>query len=227
MAPANLGVRWTQSPARRTVGHTERVPHVVRRFADLAATVLATPGPVRLVGVDGCGGSGKTTFAARLADAAGGCPVVHTDDFASFEEPLEWWPRLLRDVIEPLLRDEAATFHPYDWVARRSSDATVTVDPAPLVVIEGVGATRAAWRDRLALRVWVDAPRETRLQRGLARDGAHMREFWDWWREAEDGYVAAEQPRAHADLVVDGAPPSPPGLGPSDQAEYVELSAPR
>ena len=183
------------------------------------------PGPVRLVGVDGCGGSGKTTFAARLSAAVGDCQVVHTDDFASFDEPMEWWPQLLREVIEPLLREEQATFHPYDWVARRRSDTTVVVQPAPVVVIEGVGATRAAWRDLMTLRVWVDAPRETRLRRGLARDGAHMREFWEWWMAQEDGYVASEQPLNHADLVVDGAPDR--AADRPDTFVEIALSAPR
>jgi uridine kinase len=201
----------------------------VRRFTDLAAAVLDRPGPVRLVGVDGCAGAGKTTFAARLAAAADGCPVVHTDDFSSFEAPMQWWPQLLGEVIEPLLRGETASFHPYDWVARRRSDETIVVPPAPLVVIEGVGATRAAWRDVLAMRVWVDAPRAVRLERGLARDGAHMHEFWTWWMAQEDDYVSAEQPFAHADLVVDGAAAATGDPIPSDPDEYVEipLSAPR
>lgn len=200
------------------------MPDVVRRFTDLAATVLAMPGPVRLVGVDGCGGAGKTTFAQRLSAAANHCPVVHTDDFASYDEPLAWWPRMERDVVEPLLRGDAATFHPYDWVARRPADETITVRPAPLVVIEGVGATRSAWRDALALRIWVDAPRDVRLRRGLERDGAHMLEFWQWWMAQEDDYVATEQPLAHADVVVDGAPTGAPG--PGEFAE-ISLSAPR
>lgn len=185
---------------------TEAVDRPVVRYDDLASEVRRTPGPVRLVGVDGCGGAGKTTFAARLARAAGDCPVVHTDDFASFDEPTQWWPRMLAEVVDPLLRGEPATFHPYDWFARRTSAAVVTVAPGAIVVIEGVGATRAAWRDRLALRVWVDAPRSLRLRRGLDRDGEHMREFWQWWMEAEDGYVAAEQPQVHAHLVVAGDP---------------------
>jgi uridine kinase len=194
----------------------------VRRFADLAAEVLAKPGPVRLVGVDGCGGSGKTTFAAQLSAAAGDCPVVHADDFSSHDHPFEGWPRLLHEVVEPLLRSEPATFRAYDWVARRLGDEVITIRPAPLVVIEGVGATRAVWRDALALRIWVDAPRDLRLRRGLDRDGSHMLDFWQWWMAMEDDYVATEQPLAHADVVVDGA-------GPSDPGEYVEiaLSAPR
>ena len=190
----------------------------VRRFDELAAELLARPGAVRLVGVDGCGAAGKTTFAARLSRAAD-AQVVHTDDFASWDEPIEWWPRMLAEVIDPLSRGESATFHPYDWVERRPSDVVLTILPAPLVVIEGVGATRAAWRDRLVARVWVDAPPEERLRRGLDRDGAHMAEFWEWWMAAEDRYVLDEHPDRYADIRVAGDP----SVRHDPQSEFVQL----
>jgi len=68
----------------------------------LVTEVLQCPGPVRLVAIDGPGGAGKTTFAERFAAAADGAPIVHTDDFASADNPIDWWPRLLAEVIEPL-----------------------------------------------------------------------------------------------------------------------------
>ena len=184
----------------------------VLRYDDLARDLLAIDAGVqrvRLVGVDGCGGAGKTTFAARLARAAGDAPVVHTDDFSSFDEPMHWWPRMLAEVIEPLSRGDAATFHPYDWVRSELSPDTIEIPPAPLVVIEGVGATRKAWRDRLATRIWVGAPRDVRLRRGLERDGAHMLGFWTWWMSEEDSYVATEHPDEHPDLRVAGDPSIP------------------
>jgi uridine kinase len=176
----------------------------IGRYDDLARAVLAQNGPVRLVGIDGCGGAGKTTFATRLANAANNAPIVHTDDFASHDVPIEWWPRMLADVIEPLLGGRPASYAAYDWV-NRNTGATREIDPAPLVVIEGVGACRAAWRSRLALSIWVETPRDERLRRGLARDGAELADFWRDWMVAEDGYVAAENPSAYVDLVVDGA----------------------
>jgi uridine kinase len=173
------------------------------RFEDLVSVVMATDKAVRLVGVDGCGAAGKTTFAGRLAHAAGAAPIVHTDDFASHDVSIDWWPRMLREVVEPLLAGRAATFTAYDWV-HRGPGPSVTVTPAPIVVIEGVGAIRSAWRDRLSLSVWVEAPRAERLRRGLARDGIELAEFWRDWMAAEDAYVEAEDPMTHADLVVDG-----------------------
>jgi uridine kinase len=192
----------------------------VRRFDELGRELLARPGAVRLVGVDGCGAAGKTTFAARLCRAVD-APVVHTDDFASWEQPTEWWPRLLAEVIDPLSRGESATFRPYDWVERRTSDDVVTVVPAPVVVIEGVGATRRAWRERLVARIWVDAPRVERLRRGLERDGAHMAGFWQWWMAAEDRYVLDERPDLYADIRVAGD-----ASGAHDpELEFVQIAA--
>lgn len=174
-------------------------------FAELAAAIRARTGPVRIVGIDGCGGAGKTTFAARLSRALGDPPIVHTDDFATHDEMTEWWPCMLRDVVEPLLRGAAASYRPYDWVKRSPAATITTVEPADIVLIEGVGAMRKAWRDLLTLRVWVDCPRDLRLARGIARDGEQLREFWRQWMAAEDTYVATEQPYRHADVIVDGA----------------------
>jgi uridine kinase len=198
----------------------------VRRLDLLTKELLAAPGDVRLVGIDGLGAAGKTTLAQRLAKSAADAPVVHTDDFASFDGPMHWWPRMLADVVEPLLAGRPASYHPYDWVARRFADDTITVEPAPLILIEGVGATRAAWRDRLTSRLWVDAPRELRLRRGLERDGEHLREFWDWWMKEEDAYVRDEDPFGHADLVVDGASTTSYDAD-TEFVELVGLSAPR
>jgi uridine kinase len=177
----------------------------VRSFARLVEEIRAAAGPARLVGIDGCGGAGKTTFAQRLAQHGGGWPVIHTDDFASHDEPMEWWPRLLAQVIEPLSRGEPATFRRYDWIRRVAGD-DVTVRPADVVIIEGVGATRSAWRDRLGISIWVDTDSDLRLRRGLERDGLELAGFWREWREAEDAYVAAEDPMSNVDLVVAGDP---------------------
>jgi uridine kinase len=204
------------------------VDGAVRRFDLLVERIRAVDRPVRIVGIDGCGGAGKTTFAARLSRAAGGVPVVHTDDFASHQDALGWAPRFRRDVVDPLLAGDPAIFRPYDWVARGPAQQDVIVDPADIVIVEGVGATRAAWRYDLALRVWVDCPRDVRLERGIARDGEALRAFWTCWMAAEDGYVAAEQPQRYADVVVDGDPQLPRDSGALDpETEYVELSEPR
>jgi len=156
----------------------------------------------RIVAVDGLGGAGKSTFAERLAHELGGAPVVHTDDFASWENPVDWWPRLLDEVLGPLGENRRASFVPNAWGGLPKAE--VVVEPGGFVVLEGVTASREAFRPYLAYTIWIETPRELRLRRGLERDGADARAHWEAWMAAEDEYVARERPHLRADVVVRG-----------------------
>ena len=175
----------------------------------VAAVRAAAPPPgmrTRIVAVDGAGGAGKSTLAERLAAELEGAPVVHTDDFASWDDPLDWWLRLRDDVLVPLSRGQGARFRKSDW-SGSGREEWGEVAPAEFVVLEGVSASRDAFRPFLAYAIWVEAPRELRLARGLERDGESMRAQWEAWIAEEDAYVAAERPHERADAVVRGDVP--------------------
>ncbi|MDF3143302.1 MULTISPECIES: hypothetical protein [unclassified Streptomyces] len=171
---------------------------------DLATRLRRLPpscGPVRLIGVDGHAGSGKSTFAGQLARALGEAPVLHLDDIASHDELFEWTERLLTQVIEPLAHAETAHYAPYDWRARRFA-APLALPPAPVIVIEGVGAGRRALRPHLARLLWMELTHEESWTRGRSRDGEEQREFWDGWVRAEREHFADDPSRPFADLLV-------------------------
>ncbi|MFI8205570.1 hypothetical protein [Streptomyces sp. NPDC085937] len=156
---------------------------------------------MRLVAVDGHAGSGKSTFAALLAGALGGAPVLHLDDVARHDELFDWTGRLLGEVIGPLARGESAHYAPYDWRARRPGPPRA-LPAAPVVVVEGVGAGRRALRPHLALLLWMDLPRAESWARGRARDGEEQREFWNGWTGAEREHFADDPSRPFAHLLV-------------------------
>ncbi|MBC9727047.1 hypothetical protein H8R17_19870 [Streptomyces sp. TRM68367] len=158
-------------------------------------------GPVRLIGVDGHAGSGKSTFAGQLAARLGGAPVLHLDDIASHDELFDWTGRLVSEVIAPLARGETAHYAPYDWRAGRFGPPR-PLPPAPLIVIEGVGAGRRALRPYLALLLWMEVPYEESWTRGRSRDGEEQREFWEGWVRAEQRHFADDPSRPFADLLV-------------------------
>ncbi|NEC65131.1 hypothetical protein [Streptomyces sp. SID9727] len=169
-----------------------------------AARLAALPpscGPVRLVAVDGHAGSGKSTFAGRLATALGGAPVLHLDDLATHEELFAWTGRLREQVTGPLSRGGPARYTPYDWTARTFGPAR-TLEPAPVVLIEGVGAGRRALRPLLARLLWMDLPAEESWARGRRRDGPALRSFWDGWTAAETAHFSADPSRPWADALV-------------------------
>ena len=187
-------------------------------YADLAARVRAAPsrlGPVRLVAVDGGAGSGKTSFAARLAAALDGAPVLHTDDLLDGWSDLEGsWQRLEAQVLEPLSAGLTARWQRYDWLAK--SFAEWHDLPVPeVLVLEGVGSARSQTQPYLSLSVWVQASRAVRVERGFARDGPALLPPFLAWLDDEAAHHERERTRARADVVVDGAPlvPHNPHVG--------------
>ena len=154
--------------------------------------------PLVRVGIGGRGGAGKSTLARSVPNAA----VVGTDEFwdgSGFD-----LDRLRREVFEPLAAGEVARFASFDWEAQEPRGERL-VEPTGLVVVEGVCALHRMFRDDYDLRIWVEAPRDVRLARGVARDGEDARSTWeDVWMPMEDRYVERDDPVAAADLVVDG-----------------------
>ncbi len=196
----------------------------VERYADLARAIRAAPpllGPVRLVAVDGPAGSGKTTFAGRVATALGGAPVVHVDDLLEGWGDLRlFWGRVERWLLAPLRRGEPGRYRCYDWHAGRFAGDWIDIPPVGVVVFEGVSSARAAIRPELTESVFVTAPRSLRLDRGLQRDGIAMRPEWERWMAEEDAHFAADGTESAVRLVVDGAS----RVGHDRESEYVRLN---
>jgi uridine kinase len=169
----------------------------------LVSTIMKRPGPLRFVAIDGPGGSGKSTFASQLSAAARGAPIIHTDDFATPDHPIDWSPNLLEKAMNPLLRGETARYQRFDWPTLKMAE-WCTIEPAPIVIIEGVTAGRSEWREHLSFLIWVETPRDERLRRGLERDGIETLPIWDAWIPAEDAHYERDPTRPRADLVIDG-----------------------
>lgn len=185
-------------------------PATLRAILAHAAEHPATLGTSRLICVDGPAGSGKTTLGDALAQAASyGDPdavvVLHMDDFYEGWEGLTRGiaDRLLRSLIAPLARGRAARVATWDWHAA-AWGPEVTVAPAPLIVLEGVGSGALAYAESITTLVWVDAPHEERMARGVARDGASFAAHWESWAVQERDLFAVERTRERAHLYIDG-----------------------
>ncbi|MGP8303192.1 uridine kinase family protein [Streptomyces inhibens] len=173
-------------------------------LASLADRLRALPpscGPVRLIAVDGHAGSGKSTFAGRLAAALGEVPVVHTDDLATHEELFAWSERFCAQVLEPLSRGETARYGIYDWVRGEFTEER-ELAPAPVVLVEGVGTGRRALRPHLACLLWMELASEHSWERGQLRDGPGLSAFWSGWIPAERAHFASDPSRPYADFLV-------------------------
>jgi uridine kinase len=185
----------------------------------LAERVLESPprcGATRLVCIDGPAGSGKTTLAAALAEAVDArgrtVAVVHLDDLLDGWEGLHGVGRSAqRLLVEPWSQGKTGGYRRYDWHQAAFAEHH-DVPPPDVAVLEGVGSGHAGFADRVTLLVWVEAPQELRLARGLERDGPELMPRWHRWLVDEQLLHATEATRERADVVVDGSGRSAPGI---------------
>ena len=178
----------------------------------LASSALAAParlGKGRLVCVDGPAGSGKTTLADALVRALRAPPSVSVE-LLHMDDVYDGWAGLATgmatvatSVVEPLRAGLPGRYRRFDWHRHAYAEEHV-VPPVDVLVVEGVGSGSSAYASATSLLVWLAAPPVVRLERGVERDGEHLREQWLAWREVEEAMFGRERTRERADVVVDG-----------------------
>lgn len=203
------------------------------RIVELAQAIVAIARHPTLCAVDGVDGSGKTTFAARLALAIAGAGrpavVVHEDDFLA---PRATRYRLGRDSPEGYVRDsydlDALVTHVLDplrpggnrRIRRRVFDHATDepvdspleeVDVPSVVIVEGMFLHRDELVDRWDWSVFLDVPFSETARRMAQRDGSHPdpeHPSMQRYVEGQRIYLARCDPRARATVVLDNTHPS-------------------
>jgi uridine kinase len=172
-----------------------------------------------VIAIDGRGGSGKSTLARRLERAGDDVAIVEIDDFYRPEyERLELaasghteiggnfdWRRLRDQVLVPLSLDEPGRYQRYDWATDELAEWHI-VGIGGIVIVEGNYTTRRELFAFYDYTVWVEAPHEIRLERGVRRGGHDTLDRWlTEWMPEEDRYLSAENPAQRVHLVLDGS----------------------
>ncbi len=177
-----------------------------------------------VIGVAGGTGSGKSTVAAAMADAAPGHVLVLPQDVyyrratdpyfegravINWDEPGAFDTPFLVEQLDALAAGEAIERPLYDFEASDRLKETLRLEPAPVVVIEGILVLHEPeLRRRLDLKVFIDAPPDERFIRRLERDvnergrsaGSVIDQYRSTVKSMHDLYV--EPTKQHADLIV-------------------------
>lgn len=140
-----------------------------------------------VIGVAGGSGSGKSTVTREVLASIGPqmAAVVMQDDYyldqthlspedrrkTNYDHPDAFdWPLMMQHV-DALRRGEAIEMPEYDFANHNRSSKTITVRPAPVIVIEGLFALYdAPLRKMMSLKIFVDTAPDVRFIRRLQRD---------------------------------------------------------
>lgn len=140
-----------------------------------------------IVGVAGGSGSGKTTVAKFLAEAVPThlvSTIEHDSyyrdrpdltkeerDALNFDHPQSLETELMRTHIAALRAGRSAEVPVYDFAQHRRSTTTRTVNPTPIIVVEGILVfVDPLLRDLFDVRIFVDTDADIRAFRRIRRD---------------------------------------------------------
>ncbi|MFW0793476.1 hypothetical protein AAFP30_06665 [Gordonia sp. CPCC 205515] len=171
-------------------------PDLDARLEELAAEMESG-----IVAIDGPSGAGKSTVAdalvAKLRCRGTGVVLIRTDDFATWDNPVAWWPELETDVLHAFIRRRDYTYRPRVWRdGVPGPGPQVWLRWEPLLVIEGVSSARQRIAKRLTYSLWLDGgPAAERLARTVARDGEESRPMLERWQQFERGWFAVDRTR--------------------------------
>lgn len=176
-----------------------------------------------VIGIAGGTGSGKTYLANRLVEQLhGGCALLSHDWYykdlppasaairrqRNFDRPDALETTLLRNHVKALRAGRAIATPRYSYRTHRRLARTVVLEPAPVVIIEGLFVLADPGLRRLCdLKVFVDTPADLRLARRVIRTLDEERltareELRLYLTFARDGHARWIEPsRRHADIV--------------------------
>lgn len=108
---------------------------------------------IMIIGIAGGTGSGKTTITKKLISRFGDdVSVIYHDNFykahhdmpyeercrLNYDHPNAFDTELLIEALKELRRGNSVTCPVYDYSIHDRTDKTITVHPAPVVVVEGI-----------------------------------------------------------------------------------------
>ena len=162
-----------------------------------------------LIGIEGCGGSGKTTVARQLADTLGHAFVVAVDDFivkeklteSSWENGVFDRARLERQVLAPARNGQPIRYQRLEWGTNTLSEPVVVPD-VDYLIVEGITAYHPTIEHYYDFKLWIETPLELAAQRGHARDGSSENAaYWGLWAQNDLAYQWRCHPEQRADYV--------------------------
>jgi len=141
--------------------------------------------PVKVIGICGGSGSGKTTIVRKISELVSDFVFVPQDSYYksaefisnsnitafNFDHPDAFDNELIIEQLTALKNGEGIDLPTYDFVHHRRTEETVRLSPKKVVIFEGIMVfTNKAVRDLIDLKIFVDTPDDIRFIRRLIRD---------------------------------------------------------
>jgi uridine kinase len=178
---------------------------------------------VKLVGITGGSGSGKTTIVRKISEIVSDFVFIPQDNYYksaeyinntnitafNFDHPEAFDNELLYEHLSLLKNGTPIDMPQYDFVHHRRKEETVRVEPKKLVIFEGILVFfEPNIRSLLDLKLYVDTPDDIRFIRRMQRDvkerGRTVESVVQQYLEVvrPGHYEFIEPTKLYADLII-------------------------
>lgn len=178
---------------------------------------------VKIIGITGGSGSGKSTIVRKIGEVCSDFVFIPQDNYYksasfinnenitafNFDHPDAFDMELLHTHLAKLKEGKAIDMPEYDFVHHRRRDEKIHIEAKPLVIIEGLMVLYdPAIRELLDLKLYVDTPDDIRFIRRLKRDVAErgrtcdsvINQYLEVVRPGHFNFI--EPTKKFADLIV-------------------------
>jgi len=167
--------------------------------------------PVTIIGISGGSGSGKTTIVRKISEMVSDFVFLPQDNYYksaefvnnrnitafNFDHPDAFDNELLIEHLTALKNGEPIDMPVYDFVQNRRTDRTIHIQPAKIVIFEGILIfTNKQVRDLIDLKIFVDTPDK---ERGRTVDSV-VEQYLTVVRPGH--YEFIEPTKAYADIII-------------------------
>lgn len=178
---------------------------------------------VRIIGITGGSGSGKSTIVRKISEVCSDFVVISQDSYYrsasyvnnsnitafNFDHPEAFDTDLLYEHLCTLKDGKAVDIPQYDFVKHCRKAETLHIDPAPVIILDGLMILyEKKIRDILDLKLYVDTPDDIRFIRRLQRDIAErgrtvdsvVKQYLDVVRPGHKNFI--EPTKEYADIII-------------------------
>ena len=141
---------------------------------------------ILVIGIAGGTGSGKTTITKKLVQRFGkNISVIYHDNYykahhsmsyeqrsrLNYDHPDAFDTYMLIDALRELKRGHSVTCPVYDYSIHDRSEETITIEPAKVIVVEGILIFHNKELCRqMDIKIFVDTDADVRILRRITRD---------------------------------------------------------
>jgi len=159
-----------------------------------------------IIAIDGPAGAGKTTLAHEIYLALSlkmSVTVIHMDDlYDGWDNALGAdLSAILKYLVNQHQKSSSAQIKRYNW-STSSFGESENIEPADLLILEGVGSGDKSVQDDLAALIWIDIDPEIGVMRVIDRDGYQVEDEMKKWLGTQQEYFSQHSTREKADFIL-------------------------